>query len=182
MGRLIFITGAVRSGKSSFAIKLAKESNKQIVFLASCNPLDEEMKKRVKRHRQQRPKTWKTVEEPIEVAAVIEKAKKNQLIIFDCLTLWISNILLKDQKQTLIKKRIIGLIEVLKHTPATVLVVSNEVGWGVVPENKLARSFRDIVGITHQQIAKVSDEVYLIVAGQQLKLKGGSDGKNKKNN
>ena len=171
MGKVVFITGAVRSGKSKLAVDLAKKSTKNILFLASCNPLDEEMKERVLEHKQARPGDWKTIEEPINVSAVIEKAKADELVIFDCLTLWISNIMLQLDTGELINEKIEELIIVLRQVKADIIIVSNEVGWGIVPENKLARQFRDIVGITHQKLAGLSDEVFLVTAGIAQKLK-----------
>ncbi|MCK4994303.1 MAG: bifunctional adenosylcobinamide kinase/adenosylcobinamide-phosphate guanylyltransferase [Candidatus Omnitrophica bacterium] len=171
MGKVVFITGSVRSGKSKLAVEFGEKSSKKIVFLASCAPLDEEMKKRVAKHKQSRPRDWKTIEEPIDAADVITEAKADELVIFDCLTLWISNIMLKFDKEKLINEKIQELFLILSKTKAEVIVVSNEVGWGIVPENKLARQFRDIVGITHQKLAGISDEVYLVTAGIAQKLK-----------
>ena len=171
MGKVVFITGAVRSGKSNLAVELGKKSLKKVVFLVSCAPLDEEMKERVVKHKQARPGDWKTIEEPINAAAVIKIAKADELILFDCLTLWITNIMLKFDKQELINEKIGELLLSLRQTKAEVIIVSNEVGWGIVPENKLSRQFRDIVGLTHQKIAGLSDEVFLVTAGIAQKLK-----------
>jgi len=173
MKKTVFITGAVRSGKSSLALKLAKASCKQVVFLATCKPQDAEMKKRVHKHKQSRPKTWKTIEEDINVPALIRKFKtEKELIILDCLTLWVSNLLCSGCKEKEILKKIDDLLSALKKTKATVIIVSNEVGWGIVPDNEMARIFRDIMGIAHQKVAKISDEVYLVVSGMMLKMKG----------
>ena len=171
MGKVVFITGAARSGKSKLAVEMGKKSLKQIVFLASCAPLDDEMKNRVVKHKQARPKDWTTIEEPINAADVFRKAKADELVIFDCLTLWISNIMLKFDKQKLINEKIEELLLILQQAKAEVIIVSNEVGWGIVPENKLARQFRDIVGLTHQKLAGLSDEVFLVTAGIAQKLK-----------
>ncbi|MCG2711869.1 MAG: bifunctional adenosylcobinamide kinase/adenosylcobinamide-phosphate guanylyltransferase [Candidatus Omnitrophica bacterium] len=172
MGKVIFITGAARSGKSKLAVDWAKKSLKKIVFLASCAPLDEEMKQRVAKHKQARPGDWKTIEEPVNAADVIKKAEADELVIFDCLTLWITNIMLKLNEEELINEKIEELLLALRQAKAEVIIVSNEVGWGIVPENKLARQFRDIAGLTHQRLAGISDEVYLVTAGLAQKLKG----------
>lgn len=171
MGKVTFITGAVRSGKSKLAVELGGKSLKKIVFLASCTPIDAEMRERVAKHKQARPRDWKTIEEPINVANVIAKAVADELVIFDCLTLWISNIMLKFNKEELIDKKIGELLLILRQVKADIIIVSNEVGGGIVPENKLARQFRDIVGIAHQKLAAQSDEVFLVTVGIAQKLK-----------
>jgi len=171
MKKIVFITGSVRSGKSNFAVELIKKSRKQAVFIATCKPADEEMKKRVKRHIRSRPRTWRTVEEGVHLAAVIKKLKKNEAAVVDCLTLWISNLLLAGLSEREISKKVKEFIAALKVTTSLVAIVSNEVGWGIVPDNELSRVFRDVVGLTHQQISKVSDEVYLLVSGIPLKIK-----------
>jgi len=171
--KIIFITGAVRSGKSSLALKLAKVSCKQVVFLATCKPQDAEMKKRVCKHKQLRPQTWKTIEEDINIPDVIQKFKTpKKLIILDCLTLWVSNLLCTGCKEKEVLKRIDDLLRAIKKTKATLIIVSNEVGWGIVPDNEMARIFRDIMGIAHQKMAKISDEAYLVISGMTLKMKG----------
>ena len=165
MKKTVFITGAVRSGKSSYAVKLAKDQKTVVLFLATCIPADSEMKQRVKKHKNSRPKTWKTIEEPIEIAKVISKLKSNEVLIIDCLTLWVSNLLMANNSKPKIQKYIKDLLTALKKNKGQVIIVSNEVGWGIVPENKLARDFRDIIGTLHQRVAKISDEVYLMVTG-----------------
>lgn len=171
MKQIILITGSVRSGKSDFALKLAEISKKKVVFLATCIPQDEEMRQRVKKHKLNRPKDWKTIEESINICSVIEKTKETKLVVIDCLTLWISNLILSGKPEKEIFKRINSFIKTLKQTRASVIIVSNEVGWGIVPENKLARMFRDIIGITHQKVSRISSDVYLIIGGLPLKIK-----------
>lgn len=171
MRKVIFITGSVRSGKSDFAVKLAKGFKQKIVFIATCPPLDEEMKCRIKKHRRKRPQDWRTIEEEVHLPAVLDKLRKEEAAIVDCITLWISNLLLSGRKEDEVLREVEELVESLKKIQASVVLVSNEVGWGIVPDNKLSRIFRDIVGITHQKISKVSDEVYLMVGGIPLRLK-----------
>ncbi|MBI4844893.1 MAG: bifunctional adenosylcobinamide kinase/adenosylcobinamide-phosphate guanylyltransferase [Candidatus Omnitrophica bacterium] len=171
MKKIIFISGAVRSGKSRLAVELAKKSAKKIVFLATCKPLDKEMEIRVEKHKQSRPKNWKTIEEPVNAAKVIARAGKNEMIIFDCLTLWLTNVMLKFKKWPAIDGNVSEFIRSLENTKADVIIVSNEVGWGIVPENKLARDFRDRIGTLHQQLAALSNEVYLVIAGISQRLK-----------
>ena len=171
MKKIIFISGSVRSGKSGFAVSRAKKFKTPVVFIATCRPLDDEMKERVHKHKQNRPKTWKTIEEDMDIAAVIRRLKEKDTAILDCLTLWISNLLLAGLNEKEISRRIKDFIAALKQTPASVVIVSNEVGWGIVPDNRLSRIFRDIIGTLHQRIAAVSDEVHLMVAGIAMKIK-----------
>ncbi|MCK5708231.1 MAG: bifunctional adenosylcobinamide kinase/adenosylcobinamide-phosphate guanylyltransferase [Candidatus Aureabacteria bacterium] len=172
MKRIIFITGSVRSGKSDLAVRLAKERSKKVVFLATCKPADDEMRERVDKHKKERPKDWGTIEEEKEIASVIANSKADQTIIIDCLTLWISNLLMSGLTEQEIKEKIGELIDALQKTYSTTILVSNEVGWGIVPENKIARMFRDIMGRLHQRIGCVSDEVYLVVSGIPMTIKG----------
>lgn len=171
MKKIVFITGGARSGKSAFAVARAKKSKGGVIFLATGKPADSEMRARVRKHKRSRPRAWRTVEEDINIAAVISKLEKEQVVIIDCLTLWLSNLLLSGRGEEEILKKVKEFIAALKNTASSVIIVSNEVGGGVVPENKLARAFRDIVGIAHQRIVKVSDEAYFVVCGIPLPLK-----------
>ena len=172
MGRIIFITGGVRSGKSKFAVELAKRLHKKVVFIATLKPGDKEMKERVRLHQASRPKDWLVIEEPLDLTNTLKKLPQARLIIIDCLTLWISNLLALGLKEENILKRAEDLIKATKDIKSPIIFVSNEVGWGVVPTNKIARRFRDIVGKIHQEIAENSDEVYLMVSGIPIKIKG----------
>lgn len=169
MGKIIFISGHVRSGKSKFATKIAKECFNNIVFIATGKMIDKEMEERIKKHRDTRPKEWKTVEEEINIEDFIEKG--NDYII-DCITTWITNLILNGYKEEEIIKKVERLIEKIKIKDCSAIIVSNEVGWGIVPENKLARNFRDIIGLVHQIVAEKCDVFYLMVSGIPLKLKG----------
>jgi adenosylcobinamide kinase/adenosylcobinamide-phosphate guanylyltransferase len=171
MSKLIFITGPVRSGKSNFAVNLAKKSKKKIIFIATCKPVDTEMKERIKKHQQQRPKEWITIEEEIDLGSVLRKISKDKLIIIDCITLWVSNLFFHNFNEKEILKIVNGLISIIKRKGLSVIIVSNEVGWGIVPNNKIARNFRDIMGIIHQKISESSNEIYLLVSGIPIKLK-----------
>lgn len=171
MKQIILITGSVRSGKSDFALKLAKSSKKKVVFLATCIPQDQEMRQRVKKHQQRRPKNWETIEKDINLSSIIDKRGKNEVIIIDCLTLWISNLLLTELEDKQLFKKINEFTNTLKKTSCSVILVSNEVGWGIVPENQLARRFRDIIGTMHQKVSRISSEVYLMIGGIPLKIK-----------
>lgn len=172
MGKIIYICGGARSGKSSFALKLAKEEKGRVAFIATGEPKDREMKKRIAKHRLDRPKTWTTFEEPVELAELINKLETRfQVILIDCLTLWVSNLLLKRAPHKTIAKEAVRLMEALKKTGATAIIVTNEVGLGIVPNNRLARDFRDIAGRVNQLIASESDEAYFMISGIAAKIK-----------
>jgi len=171
MKKTIFISGPVRSGKSRLAVELAKKSGKRVVFLATAQALDPQMQRRIKAHKKERPAAWHTIEEPVAVAAVIKKRLAGELVILDCITLWLSNMLLAGLGLAVINARIKKFVETIKTCRAAVIIVSNEVGWGIVPENKLARDFRDIAGTANQKIAAVADEVYLCASGIPIRIK-----------
>ncbi len=171
MGRLIFITGGARSGKSAFAQKSANRLSKKVTYIATAQAKDKEMEVRIKIHRKNRPAHWKTIEKEKNITEVLSRiAEKNEVILLDCLTLLISNLLLSGKKDVL--KKIRQLVNKIREIKATVLIVSNEVGMGIVPDNKLARRFRDIAGRANQIVAQAADEVYLVVSGIPVKVKG----------
>ena len=176
MGKLIFITGGARSGKSTFAQKLANKLSKKVTYIATAQARDKEMELRIKIHRKNRPSHWKTVEREKNVTEVLSRiAEKNEVILLDCLTLLISNLLLSGEKKIL--KKIKQLVNEVKKAKVTVLIVSNEVGMGIVSDNKLARRFRDMAGRANQIVAQAADEVYLVVSGIPVKVKGEYNGK-----
>lgn len=164
----ILITGGVRSGKSSFAEKLAAEFGEKVVYVATATAKDEEMRERIALHQSRRPPTWITVEEPVNLREVLLKARGDAVLV-DCLTLWVTNLLLSDQ-EVIDKAR--EVVEIFPQIKIPVIFVTNEVGWGIVPDNELARRFRDVAGLTNQIFARHCDEVYLVTAGLPLKLKG----------
>jgi adenosylcobinamide kinase/adenosylcobinamide-phosphate guanylyltransferase len=174
-GKLTLVLGGARSGKSAFALKRANErisfkgKNKK-AFIATLNPLDEEMKGRVLKHKKERDMGWKTFEEELKIPALIRELKKdNDIILVDCLTLWISNLMLNGID---VEKEAASLVRSLKGGRADVILVSNEVGMGIVPESALARSFRDNAGRLNQIVASEADEVYFVASGIPIKIKG----------
>ena len=170
MGKLIFITGGARSGKSAFAQKLANSSSKKVVYIATAEAKDKEMELRIKIHRRNRPPHWRTVEREKNVTEVLSRvAEKSEVILLDCLTLLVSNLLLSGRKDVL--KEIRQLVGKIKEIKSTALIVSNEVGMGIVPDNELARRFRDVAGRANQIVAQAADEVYLVVSGISVKIK-----------
>lgn len=171
---VILVLGGARSGKSRYAQKIGKAVKGKKVFLATAQALDEEMARRIEKHKKQRGDEWETHEEPIELARVISELQHEyKVILVDCLTLWLSNLLMTygDDCQR-VEDRIQGLIECLTSMKNTVIFVSNEVGLGIVPENRMARSFRDLAGMLNQQVAEKADQVILMVAGMPLVVKG----------
>ncbi len=173
MAKLTLILGGARSGKSSFAVWLAKKYN-NVAYVATAQALDDEMRERIEQHKRQRPASWHVIESPRDVAMTLEGLRAD-LILIDCLTLHVTNMLLddnkKEAKEEYITEEIERLCTVSKNSAADVIMVSNEVGLGIVPADPVSRSFRDIAGKTNQIAASQADEVYLITAGIPQKLK-----------
>ncbi len=173
MGKIIFITGGVRSGKSKYAIKLAKNVANKIIFLATGVAKDEEMKKRIEEHKKSRPDHWTTIEETKNISSILFEIQPTcELVIMDCLTFFVSNLLMEGISEETILQETKKIVDTMLQVNYTTIVVSNEVGTGVVPDNELGRRFRDIVGLANQIIAGSAHEVYLIVSGISVKLKG----------
>lgn len=170
MGKITFILGGARSGKSSLALNIAKG---RVAFVATCQPLDKEMKERIGLHKKSRPSHWKTFENPDDMPKLLRGAGKSfDFIIIDCLTLFVSGLLLKGKSQACIEKKIRDILKILRKIRAKSLVISNEVGLGIVPGNKLSRDFRDIAGRVNQITAQNSDEVIFMLSGIPVKMKG----------
>lgn len=176
MSKLILITGGVRSGKSNYAQGLARSLKTKVVYIATAAPLDSEMKRRIKLHRKGRDKSWSTVEEPIGVLRAIKKLPAQKtVILLDCLTLLISNLMFKGLKDNEIYKEIKSIAQTLKRKAVLSIVVTNEVGSGIVPDNELARRFRDLQGRANQILSEAADCVYFLVSGIPIKIKGGDE-------
>ncbi|WP_304641155.1 bifunctional adenosylcobinamide kinase/adenosylcobinamide-phosphate guanylyltransferase [Pseudomonas sp.] len=172
---LELILGGARSGKSRLAEERALMSNLEVVYIATSQPQDTEMAERVAHHRARRPVTWGLVEEPLALAAVLQReAHSRRVLLVDCLTLWLTNLLLADEGKYL-KREIKALLEALPRLPGQVLLVSNETGMGVVPLGELTRRYVDEAGRLHQVLAGLSDRVTLCVAGLPMTLKGERD-------
>lgn len=171
MGGLTLITGGARSGKSSFALGEALKAGGRRLFIATLEPLDAEMGKRVALHRAERGDGWDTREEPLELASLIgEIAGRYQAAVVDCLTLWLSNVMHSGKDVNKAIDELSASVEGAKRT-MHLYVVSNEVGMGIVPENEVARAFRDYAGLLNQRIAAVADEVFLMASGIPVKIK-----------
>lgn len=166
------VLGGCRSGKSSHALKLAETVGPRRIFVATCVPHDDEMRSRVARHRQERSHTWQTLEVPLDLAsAVTRHSPLSDVMLIDCLTLWLSNLLMETQAVDRIRHQIDGLAEAVQAAPGAVVMVSNEVGAGIVPENRLARLYRDLAGWANQTVAAVCDRVVWTVAGIPVTIK-----------
>jgi adenosylcobinamide kinase / adenosylcobinamide-phosphate guanylyltransferase len=170
---IIFVIGGCRSGKSSFALDQAnKIKGKNKYFIATSVPSDSEMEKRVEKHQQERGQAWHTIEEPIKIHEKIDQySLKADVILVDCLTLWMSNLLFHSYDSAQVDTAIMHLEASLGNCDCPVFLVSNEVGCGIVPENKLARQFRDFAGMANQRIAKVADKVVMTIAGIDVQIK-----------
>ncbi len=172
MAKITFILGGARSGKSAYALKIAKNMGASVAFIATGEPLDREMKERIALHKDKRPKDWKTFEEPLEPVSVLKKVgAKFDVVIIDCLTLLIANLMQKGLKEAAIETKINELLSVLKKIQTQAIIVSNEVGLGIVPVNKLTRDFRDIAGRINQLVAEKADRVFFLVSGLPWRIK-----------
>jgi adenosylcobinamide kinase/adenosylcobinamide-phosphate guanylyltransferase len=173
MGNIKFVLGGARSGKSLYAESLVKDLGGRVAYLATCVPYDDEMKERVKIHQAQRPFEWDTYEEPIKVAEILQSLNnKYDTVLIDCMTLFVTNLIMESLEEPEIKSQITWMMNVLKEVNFTSIIVSNEVGLGIVPENSLSRKFRDIAGRTNQMLAAFSDEVSFVISGIPVKIKG----------
>ena len=173
MKKRIFITGGCRSGKSRFALNYANQHFSRKIYLATCEVLDEEMAQRVGNHKKVRGPEWQTVEEPIEVVDKIGLyGNEVEVILLDCITLWLSNLLIKWENDPKILDEIERFIDLSKQVRSSFIIVSNEVGMGIVPADPLARRFRDLSGMANQRMAEVADTVVLMVSGIPIFLKG----------
>ncbi|MEC7206258.1 MAG: bifunctional adenosylcobinamide kinase/adenosylcobinamide-phosphate guanylyltransferase, partial [Pseudomonadota bacterium] len=163
-----FFIGGARSGKSISAENYTLNLGNNPFYMATCEILDEEMALRVKRHQQRRDKNWTTIVAPLDISGEIQKIGTRGPFLIDCLTLWLSNHLLNKNN---LDEKIDELITTLINSKSDIVLVSNEVGTGIVPDNLLAREFRDNAGFMNQKVASVSDEVYWVVAGIQTQIK-----------
>ncbi len=183
----ILITGGARSGKSRFATELAAGIGERVLFVATATAGDDEMRRRIEQHQRQRLAAWRTLEAPVEVgqriAAVIDDA---EVVIVDCLTLLVNNLLGQSTDpgngeidtaaaETAVNREIEALGGCIRESRADFIIVSNEVGLGIVPANAMSRIYRDLLGKANQAVAEIVDEVYLLVAGQPLRIKPGAE-------
>ncbi|HWR40044.1 MAG TPA: bifunctional adenosylcobinamide kinase/adenosylcobinamide-phosphate guanylyltransferase [Patescibacteria group bacterium] len=178
--KVILVTGGARSGKSTFAEQLAAQAAGPVAYIATAQVYDEEMRHRVDLHQERRPAHWQTYEAPYHADTVLEEALQGpaQAVLFDCLTLYTTNLLLqlaesvsREQRAAQILAAIDRLLAAARQGTAPVIFVTNEVGMGIVPENPLAREYRDIAGWVNQRAAVAADQVYLVVCGLATEIK-----------
>jgi adenosylcobinamide kinase/adenosylcobinamide-phosphate guanylyltransferase len=168
--KIVFILGGARSGKSTFALQEASGVEGKKAFIATAEALDDEMQLRIDNHKKERNKTWTTLEEPLYISRLMNDVKDSyDVILIDCLTLWVSNIMHAGFD---INKTVGEFIDVISQDcPAPLYIVSNEVGMGLVPETELARAYRDNLGYVNRKIAEAATDVYFLAAGIPLKIK-----------
>lgn len=185
MGDIRFVTGGARSGKSTFAEQLAVDNGGEVVYVATMEANDDELARRIARHRSRRPAHWQTIEAPIDVRGAIESAPPGATLLIDCLSLWVSNLLLSNEKQDFDKLSAVGQDEAIdacllaardvldgqERRPGILIAVTNEVGASIVPANPLARAYRDALGLVNQTFARAAVEAHLLVSGLPLRLK-----------
>ena len=178
-GRMILLLGGARAGKSAYAMRLAQDderaSGNEVCFIATAQGLDEDMTKRIARHRAERPTNWRTIEEPCQIDEALRQAIEAQIVIVDCLTLFVSNWLMRHEDEhdceQFVRRITRNFLALARSRQQTIICVSNEVGLGVVPDTGLGRVFRDLLGRVNQEFAAAADEVYLLIAGLPLQLK-----------
>ena len=164
----LLITGGARSGKSSFAEKRTLSYGTPVLYIATAQAFDEEMENRIQLHQQRRGDEWRTISEPLAIANILTSLDRQGACLVDCLTLWLSNLIFAEED---ISKATSLLIEAIAARRDPVILVTNEIGGGIVPENALARRFRDEAGRLNQIVAEAVDEVYTCISGIPLKLK-----------
>ncbi len=185
VGKLIMVTGGARSGKSSFAEETAKKFGENVLYVATSIPLDDEMKLRIKKHRLQRPEWWETIEAYRGMDICLnDRLEGKSAVLLDCITIMVTNLMFEkyldwdnikneqiQEVEDFINTEIQKLIKISQSSSIPFIAVTNELGMGVVPENRLARIFRDIAGRANQMLAKVAEEVYLCVSGIPVRIK-----------
>jgi adenosylcobinamide kinase/adenosylcobinamide-phosphate guanylyltransferase len=168
---LAFVIGGIKSGKTKFALKKAEElNNGKLYYIATARAVDEEMKDRIERHKRERGEKWITIEEPIEVERVLKTIPKGSVIIIDCLTTWLTNLLIENYDVEEKTNKLLDTLLKIK-TDLDLFLISNEVGLSIIPDNPLGRKFIDLSGNFHQKVAQIADEVYFILCGCEIKVK-----------
>lgn len=180
MGELLFVTGGARSGKSTFAEQLAVAEGRPAVYIATLEPLDDEMRDRIARHQARRPAGWSTVEAPRDLLAAFADVRAGACVLIDCLSLWVANCLLPlgdepprdalDALEAGLDRDVDMLIERARDRAGATIVVSNEVGSGLVPPYAIGRAYRDLLGRENQRVSRAADRAWLLVAGRALEL------------
>ncbi|MDD5309556.1 MAG: bifunctional adenosylcobinamide kinase/adenosylcobinamide-phosphate guanylyltransferase [Deltaproteobacteria bacterium] len=171
MNDVILVTGGARSGKSRHALALAETATHR-AFVATAQPVDDEMRQRIEKHRAERPKSFVTVEEPLDLAGALRRFKAGtEIAIVDCLTVWLGNLMHVHGPAVDSFQEVSAFLDVIEAPPCRLIVVTNEVGMGLVPENGMARRFRDLAGQLNQEVARRADSVLFMVCGIPLQIK-----------
>ncbi|PAX53183.1 bifunctional adenosylcobinamide kinase/adenosylcobinamide-phosphate guanylyltransferase [Brunnivagina elsteri] len=170
MGKVILITGPARSGKSEWAEKLASQSNKSVVYMATAllDPTDQEWQKRIQQHQQRRPQNWITMEVPTALSKTLANVKPDTCVLVDSLGTWVANFL--EQEDTDWEKTVQDFLDTVELVAADLIFVAEETGWGVVPAYPIGRKFRDRLGTLVRKLAVISQAVYLVTVGHALNL------------
>ncbi len=170
---VVLVMGGAKSGKSRISLDICNEIARKKIFIATAQALDNEMKERIRRHKEERGGDWGTIEEPIEIVDKMSKFDSEEtVILLDCLTLWISNLFMKyGESRQPINEFVDKFVEQLAKAKGVIVVVSNEVGMGIVPDNDLARVYRDVAGSLNQEIVRTARKVVMVIAGIPLVLK-----------
>jgi adenosylcobinamide kinase/adenosylcobinamide-phosphate guanylyltransferase len=167
----VLVGGGARSGKSRFALSRALLLGQHGLFVATAEPSDEEMRARIARHREERGSRLRTVEAPVDLPETLDGARGHDVVLVDCLTLWLANLLVRGASAEEALSRVEDLRGALRRRVAPVVLVTNEVGMGLVPETALGRTFRDVAGLAHQRLARDADEIHLCALGMVLRLR-----------
>ena len=170
MGKKILITGGIKSGKSRFALKIAREIEKgEKIFIATARPIDKEMEDKIATHKKVRGSDFQTVEEPIHLGAILKKINQSTVVI-DCITLWLSNLFFElGQSEKLQEINI--FIGALNEFKGNLIIITNEVGWGIIPADEISRRYQTELGSLNQRLGEICDEVYVLISGIPLKIK-----------
>ena len=176
MKSITLITGGARSGKSSFALDLARKNYDRRVFIATAVAFDEEMKRRIVQHQKDRGDLFHTLEEPVRLTETLSAVPEGtEVALVDCLTVWLGNLYHHfRQNEAAVRSHVDEFLKAIPQVPCDLILVTNEVGWGIVPDNPLARSFRDVAGYLNRKAAEEAKSVYLLCCGIALEIKGGS--------
>ncbi|CAB4853306.1 MAG: bifunctional adenosylcobinamide kinase/adenosylcobinamide-phosphate guanylyltransferase [Actinobacteria bacterium] len=176
---LTFLVGGARSGKSTLAVQMGEHHGGAVTFVATAEGFDDDLRERITRHRDERPEHWLTVEAPLDLGAAIAAVPFDHLLIVDCLTLWLANLLVHEPEDALRSVRVEQFVSALRaragHTEVPTVIVSNEVGLGIHPDTSLGRSYRDELGRLNQTVAGIADRTLLMVAGRALRLENSWD-------
>ena len=168
MAEIILVTGGARSGKSALAERLAQSCGNKVIYIATSEPFDDEMQSRIDRHRARRDAGWRTVDAPLELPDMLVQTDGNAPRLVDCLTMWLNNLIYHNRD---VADEVDRLIEVISEQQADLVIVTNEIGSGLVPQTAEARKFRDLAGELNQMVAQAASQVYLSVSGITVKIK-----------